>query len=76
MNKKVFCEICGAEIPHERLEILPETTTCVKCSEAKPYSESEYLGFNVAKDQERNRLNMEDLEADDTDSYLYYDDEN
>jgi RNA polymerase-binding transcription factor DksA len=26
---------CGAIIPKERLEILPDTKTCVKCSQAK-----------------------------------------
>ena len=27
------CEVCGAEIDHDRLEILPETTMCVHCRE-------------------------------------------
>jgi hypothetical protein len=31
MNKK-FCN-CGEEIPEGRLKILPNTKTCVKCSE-------------------------------------------
>ena len=26
------CKICGEEIPAERLEALPDTDTCVKCS--------------------------------------------
>lgn len=29
------CERCGADIPDERLDIMPETTTCIKCSERK-----------------------------------------
>ncbi|HZT81856.1 MAG TPA: TraR/DksA C4-type zinc finger protein [Gemmataceae bacterium] len=28
------CRRCGAAIPPERLEALPDTTICVKCSEA------------------------------------------
>ena len=27
------CEVCGAEIDHDRLEVLPETTVCVHCRE-------------------------------------------
>jgi len=27
-----ICELCGAEIPAERLEIMPETTLCVSCA--------------------------------------------
>jgi len=26
------CRICGAEIPPERLEVIPDTLVCVKCS--------------------------------------------
>lgn len=33
MQKK--CNKCGKPIPKERLEALPHTTTCVKCSEEK-----------------------------------------
>lgn len=29
------CEVCQQPIPAERLEALPETTTCVKCSRVK-----------------------------------------
>lgn len=28
------CERCKAEIPLERLEVIPETRLCIKCSEA------------------------------------------
>ena len=31
-GKYGICEKCGAEIPAERLEIVPETTLCVKCA--------------------------------------------
>lgn len=33
------CIDCGAEIPVERLEILPDTETCVKCSTVTPVKE-------------------------------------
>lgn len=26
------CEVCGCEIPQERLDIIPETTVCVNCT--------------------------------------------
>jgi DnaK suppressor protein len=28
-----YCSVCGNEIPHARLELLPFTTTCVDCAE-------------------------------------------
>ena len=31
-----FCYHCNTEIPAERLEILPNTDTCVNCSRVKP----------------------------------------
>lgn len=33
----VYCENCGTIIPPERLEALPETKHCVKCSTVKSY---------------------------------------
>ena len=60
-NKKLQCEFCGKKIPPERLEILPETNTCVECSQTQPYSEAEVIGLNGETD-ESNRLNMEDFE--------------
>ncbi len=27
------CARCGAEIPQERLEVIPDTLVCVKCSQ-------------------------------------------
>lgn len=36
------CSKCGVEIPAERLEILPDTTTCVKHSREK-----RKIAFNV-----------------------------
>jgi hypothetical protein len=32
-NEVRCCRVCGAEIPKERLEVLPETLVCVRCSE-------------------------------------------
>lgn len=31
-GKYGICEMCGDEIPAERLEIMPETTYCVRCA--------------------------------------------
>ena len=31
----IDCRICGAEIPEERIEAIPGTTTCVKCTTVK-----------------------------------------
>jgi len=64
-KKKVRCEFCGEEIPPERLDILPDTTTCVKCSQTERYSEDEVLGLN--QDQENNRMDIEDFEEFDSD---------
>ena len=33
-----FCVKCGVEIPAKRIQILPGTKTCVKCSEASKVS--------------------------------------
>lgn len=41
MIEKRMCKSCGGEIPKERLEILPDTQVCVRCSETKPYSEQQ-----------------------------------
>jgi ribosome-binding protein aMBF1 (putative translation factor) len=60
--KSKQCELCGAKIPEERLEILPETTTCVKCSDTAPYSEDEILGFEIAESQTENRIDAEEFE--------------
>lgn len=59
-KSKVYCELCGAEIPKERLEILPETTTCVKCSQTQPYSGDDIRGLNF--EELPDGVNMEDFE--------------
>jgi hypothetical protein len=71
-KKKVLCEFCGSEIPSERLEILPDTTTCVECSQTQPYSEAEILGLNGTDETDKNRLNVEDFDEPDTDLSLPY----
>jgi len=32
-----ICERCGAQIEPERLEILPDTTLCIKCAQRSRY---------------------------------------
>jgi len=71
MKKKVLCELCGAEIPPERLEILPDTKTCVKCSQTERYSEAEILGFNISEEQDQNRMNIEDFEDGNNQPFRY-----
>ncbi len=73
LKRKVLCEFCGEEIPWERIEILPDTTTCVQCSQTKPYSEAQIIGLN-GEDAE-NRLNVEDFEEADTDFSISYNDQ-
>jgi hypothetical protein len=33
---KMKCNKCDTTIPQERLDALPDTKTCVKCSEVRP----------------------------------------
>jgi len=61
-GKSVLCEFCGKPIPEERLEILPETTTCVECSQTQPYSEAEIIGFNLGENTEKEGIDMEDFD--------------
>ena len=70
MMKKVYCEFCGIQVPSARLKVLPETTTCVKCSQTEKYSEAEIIGPNGSDDLERNRLNIEDFDNYDPDSSI------
>ncbi|GAB6078588.1 TraR/DksA family transcriptional regulator [Hydrogenobaculum acidophilum] len=34
-----YCEICGAEIPYERLKARPVTSMCIKCKELEEENE-------------------------------------
>lgn len=63
----MLCEDCGQSIPAERLEILPDTTTCVGCStvekvkdyqtpiikEDQEYVDNAYLGLKVVNLQDQ-----------------------
>jgi hypothetical protein len=53
------CEECGKPIPKERLKALPNTTTCVKCSHAKPVLGTVVWDGNRA---ELITVNAEDME--------------
>lgn len=33
------CSVCGEAIPQERLEALPDTGTCVRCSNVRPVTD-------------------------------------
>lgn len=65
MKTKGLCEICGSPIPEERLEFLPETTTCVKCSQTAMYSKDQILGIGLGSAADIERMNPEDYEVDD-----------
>ena len=47
----MLCSVCKKEIPAARLEALPETTTCVNCSDVQPYRAivygADHKGFEV-----------------------------
>jgi hypothetical protein len=34
-SKRRFCQVCQAEIPAERIDALPETRLCIRCSQKK-----------------------------------------
>ena len=55
------CGICSAEIPKERIEAIPGTTTCVKCSSVKSVH-----GFMVFSHKTAPELVM--ISPDDTES--------
>ncbi len=41
------CKKCGDEIPLERLDVLPKTKKCIKCTKEKPYREFNYTGMII-----------------------------
>lgn len=50
------CEKCEEEIPQERLEVLPDTKFCVKCSDVNTYKASMHDGqICVARTEEEKR---------------------
>ena len=68
--QKVHCEFCGEAIPSERLEILPETTTCVKCSQIQPYSEAEINSLQNIESDEPTKLDTEEYEENSDRTFL------
>ena len=60
------CIYCGQLIPEKRLIALPNTQTCVNCSDDKPYVPAHYsggmagsmknCGFNVVKNEGKGTL--------------------
>jgi len=65
MAKKGHCERCGSPIPQERLDFLPDTTTCVDCSQTSMYSKDQILGLGLGSAADIDRMNPEDYEVDD-----------
>lgn len=55
------CRICNAIIPQERLEAIPDTTTCVKCSDVQAYKG--YLVFGHKTGGECVLVNPKNKEA-------------
>ena len=54
------CKGCGKEIPEARLEALPDTTTCVRCSDVQAYRADGRLGEIVIAhtDEELRRMGL------------------
>jgi RNA polymerase-binding transcription factor DksA len=51
------CESCGATIPKTRLKALPNTTTCVRCSDVK-----QRIGLIVSTDDDNHEVQMVDAD--------------
>jgi DnaK suppressor protein len=65
-----ICEMCGAEIPAERLEIMPETTVCVRCA-GKLEEGARRRQILIAGQENESRLSDDE---DDSDADDYEDD--
>lgn len=48
-GKYGICEKCGDEIPAERLEIMPETTLCVRCASERERGLRRYASANARR---------------------------
>ena len=59
-KEKVLCELCGAVIPKARLDALPDTTTCVKCSQTQPYTGDDIRGLSF--EELPDGVNIEDYD--------------
>jgi RNA polymerase-binding transcription factor DksA len=69
--KEGYCEICGNKIPATRLKVLPDTTTCVKCSKTEHYREEKLMVNFDPENQDRMEINFDDYERDDEDYNEY-----
>ncbi|WP_407307504.1 TraR/DksA C4-type zinc finger protein [Desulfosporosinus sp. SB140] len=49
------CEHCGQEIPYERLELVPYTTVCTRCSQEEEREEQHSLHREPVEDELLNR---------------------
>lgn len=49
------CEECNTLIPQERLEVLPETTVCVHCSELLDQEQDEYVEVQPKKRKKKKK---------------------
>ncbi len=45
-----YCNICNGLIPHQRIKILPKTTTCVSCSDTGRKRGITVLNGNIERD--------------------------
>jgi hypothetical protein len=57
------CAECNALIPQERLEVLPETTVCVRCSEAYSDDDTDYVEVQPKKKKKKKRSVIEEMPA-------------
>jgi hypothetical protein len=46
-QEKRYCARCRAEIPQERIEVMPETRVCVKCAQAMGGTEFDVIAVPV-----------------------------
>ncbi|MDQ7096131.1 TraR/DksA C4-type zinc finger protein [Desulfosporosinus sp. PR] len=54
-GKYGVCEHCGQEIPYERLELVPYTTVCTRCSQEEEQEEQHSLHREPVEDELLNR---------------------
>ncbi|WP_041276603.1 TraR/DksA C4-type zinc finger protein [Desulfosporosinus acidiphilus] len=54
-GKYGICESCGQEIPYERLELMPYTTVCTRCSREEEKEEQHSLHRQPVEDEILNR---------------------
>lgn len=56
----VLCEKCAQPIPKERIEALPGTKTCIKCSDVQPiHGDGRYGDLTIGRsDEEIRRMRL------------------